>query len=282
MKIEVFNFKIGNTAHKYPKKREERPPVKELQPDARPQVSPVAILAGIFAGMMSGVIAGRVLSQHPRVNHLDIWRRELEQTHGKIDAAIIAAHVQTRYEELYAHRPRFASSALRLHLEQYILPGLALYQVLRLGKRDRQAALNEVERLFEASSNSWRKQALKLMRYLPDSFLVFSRLVTAVTKLLFPPEGWDIEMVEVSDSRYAFNIHSCFYLKLLTAYEAPELTAVFCRNDDLLYEALPSGIAWERKGTIAKGDPMCDFCWRRVLHEGLVKGPNSKVEALIN
>jgi hypothetical protein len=77
----------------------------------------------------------------------------------------------------------------------------------------------------------------------------------------FPPEGWEKEIVTDSNQAFAFDMHSCFYLDVLTAYGAPELTPIYCRMDELLYKELPPMITWERAKTLGRGDDCCDFRW---------------------
>src|SRR5690242_18734730 len=62
--------------------------------------------------------------------------------------AILAARAQARYDALYHERPHFTHPALRWHLEQNILPGLALYQVLSKESNDRDAVLSETVSLL--------------------------------------------------------------------------------------------------------------------------------------
>jgi len=76
-------------------------------------------------------------------------------------------------------------------------------------------------------------------------------------------QGWDIELVENSQCSFAFNVHRCFYLDVLTAYGAPELTALYCRLDDLLYATWSPSIRWERTKTLGRGDDCCDFRYSR-------------------
>lgn len=65
------------------------------------------------------------------------------------------------------------------------------------------------------------------------------------------------------DERNGIGMHSCFYLNVLTAYGAPELTPVYCQMDDLLYGALSPSVRWRRTKTLGRGDDCCDFCWSR-------------------
>lgn len=219
------------------------------------------------AGLAAGMIVGRVLGRPSRrtMPHLQTFRRALATTRGEVAAAVLAARVQTRYDALFAERPRFVHPALRTHLTYQILPGLALYQILKEDATQRGA--EPATALAEASKAIERMDVLArwlpLLQRVPFAFWFF-RSITPLTLLLFPPAGWDIEMVEDSAQRIAFNVRRCFYVDVLTAYGAPELTASFCRLDDVAYAALPPGIRWERSTTIGRGGAACDFCWRAV------------------
>ncbi len=192
--------------------------------------------------------------------NLKTWRRALIEKHGEVQGAILAARVQARYEALYNERPRFTHPALRQHLEQNILPGLALYQVLRKESNDRDAVLAETGSLLAMGSTTLKafNNLGKILKYLP--FAIFRKTVR-VSLLAFPHQGWDIDQIEQSKTSIAFTVHRCFYLDVLTAYGAPELTAVYCRLDDVAFAALSPSIRWERTKTLARGGDCCDFRW---------------------
>jgi L-2-amino-thiazoline-4-carboxylic acid hydrolase len=107
-----------------------------------------------------------------------------------------------------------------------------------------------------------RRASIALLQHVPQRFTVFRKLTKFFTRLNYPPAGWDIEWRRDDDDELAFDIRRCFYKDVLAAYGAPELTAAFCAGDDVLFNALPPGIAWERTGTLATGNTVCDFCWR--------------------
>ena len=216
-------------------------------------------------GLTAGILLGRAISRSSQhdMPHLRTFQRGLAANYGEAAAATLAARIQACYDQYYATRPRFAQPALRWHLTQQILPGLALYTVLR-DNEVKQAltpgtALKETGALIERLDILARW--LPLLRYVPFAFPLF-RLFGRLAMLLYPKQGWDIQMVEQSPNRVAFNISRCFYLDVLTAYGAPELTAHFCYLDDVAYAALPPSIKWERTTTLARGGPYCDFCWR--------------------
>lgn len=99
------------------------------------------------------------------------------------------------------------------------------------------------------------------MKYIPQNFIVFQKLVRFVMDKLFPPPGWQYEVIIANEHTYAFNIQHCFYLDILNYYNAPELTPVFCKLDDILMAAMPASIRWGRTQTIAMGAEYCNFRW---------------------
>ena len=224
-----------------------------------------AALCGFALGTAIGTsiaITQRV-ARHHRMPNLKTWQRALVEKHSEVQGAILAARVQARYEELYNERPRFSHPALGFHLEQNILPGLALYRALREEYTDRDAALTETGSLLAIGATSKAlNNLMQIHKYLPLPFAIF-RWILRVSLLAYPQQGWDIERREESERSFAFNIHRCFYLDVLTAYGAPELTAMFCQLDDLAYATLSPGIRWERTKTLGRGDDCCDFRWSR-------------------
>lgn len=224
-----------------------------------------------------------------QVPQLAILHTELSQEFGAEAAERIAARVQARYQELMAGRPAESHEALREHLEGQILPGLALYDVLRQAQDDglspskddtlrqlpQDEALAWVERWFVARMVPRRRQMARLGRF-RLYYHVLRALVRPVMARSFPPQGWDVEWVEVSGEQVAFNMHSCYYLDTLTAYGVPELTAVYCALDDRIYDGLSPHVRWVRSHTLGRGDELCDFRFVR-----LRKGPGwrARVEA---
>ena len=215
---------------------------------------------GLAAGGSVGLAIGRRSATLKPMPHLRIWQQALADQRGEWKAAFLAGRVQARYDKLYASRPRFPKRILRLHLDMLILPGLALYQTLLEENDDAEAVLSEMEAIFETCFSPFFRFMLFTDRA-PRSFALFRRTARTTLKYVFPPEGWQTETVEDSDRSFAFNMVSCFYLDVLTAYGAPELTPVYCRMDEFLYEKLPPTILWQRTRTLGRGGDCCDFRW---------------------
>jgi hypothetical protein len=223
-----------------------------------------AALCGLTMGTAIGtnIAITQRMAGHHQMPNLKTWQRALIAKHGEVQGAILAARAQARYDALYNGRPHFTHLALRWHLEQNILPGLALYQVLSKESNDRDAVLSETGSLLAIGSRAFTK-FVNMYRYLPLPFAIMRKMIRA-SLLAFPQQGWDIDRIEQSERSFAFTIHRCFYLDVLTAYGAPELTAMYCRLDDLLYTAWSPSIKWERTKTLGRGDDCCDFRWSRV------------------
>lgn len=216
-----------------------------------------------LAGLAGGWLLARRQSAAAVMPHLVVWQRELAKTRGTVAAALLAGRIQTRYAELRAHGPRFDQPALREHLLTGILPGLALYQVLREEHETQLAALAEVETLF-AAAYVGQSALFPLVKRLPASFAIFRAASKWVLRRSFPSAGWGMTLVEDTPECIAFDVRDrCLYRDVLTAFGAPELTAVFCKMDDLVYARLAPQIVFTRAKTLGRGDECCNFRYCR-------------------
>jgi hypothetical protein len=150
---------------------------------------------------------------------------------------------------------------LQWHLREFILPGLAVYQVLRAEGQTADVALAIVDKLFDLVSVPYRRQ----MEWLGRFPLIYPllRIYIRVAMHQYPAVGWQTEWAENSAQAIRFNMRSCFYFDTLSRYGVPELTASFCRNDDLVYEKMSPYLEWKRTQTIGRGAKYCNFCFAR-------------------
>ncbi len=195
----------------------------------------------------------------PRV---DLWRRELAAQLGAGPAADLLARVEARYAELYRDRTHYDHPALRDHLTKNILPGMALYLTLRAASCEEEA-LQTTERLL-AADLARQRRLLEMLGRLPFFFFLLRAMTRRFMGRNFPPEGWQVEWPDEGPDVVAFDIKRCFYLDVLTEYDAPQLATVYCRLDDIVYEDVSPYVRWERTRTLARGDGCCDFRFRRV------------------
>lgn len=224
----------------------------------------IGFAGGLISGVLGGILVSNRLNSARRMPYANDWERSLAQERGHVQASCFVSRVESRYWELFCQRPRLVSQSLRYHLNNNILPGLALYQILREEEREMPEALAIVEQQF-AQATLAAQRSIQLMGRLPIFFRILRARTPSVLNKSFPSDGWEIEWVENSHASVAFNMHSCFYLDVCTHYGVPELTLVYCKLDDLLYDGISPNVRWERTGTLARGDQVCDFRWTRVL-----------------
>lgn len=58
------------------------------------------------------------------------------------------------------------------------------------------------------------------------------------------------------------DVISCPYFRYFTELGCPEITKIFCENDDRIYGSLP-GLQFLRTGTLGKGAERCDFWMKK-------------------
>jgi hypothetical protein len=167
-----------------------------------------------------------------------------------------------RYQELFEDRELPKHPALRWHLIEGILPGLAFYQVLRANGESQESAVAIVDQAFEQlfSNNVASMKKLGKLRFIYPLLRIYIR--TAMRP--YPPEGWKIDWLQNDGNAIRFDMKSCFYFDALSRYGAPELTASFCQVDDLIYGTMSTYIRWQRLVTIGRGGNHCDFCFMPV------------------
>ena len=191
------------------------------------------------------------------------FERALASELDGVRASEIMHRAADRYADLHAERNRYDNRALAKHLEEGILPGIALYQTLQDDSDTQQQSLDLVEAALAEGAASRRRSMERLGR-LPLYYWLMRVVIKPFMRLNFPAEGWETEWVETSGDEISFNMTRCFYLDVLAAYGAPELTALYCKMDDLTYDDLSPDVKWDRKHTMGRGDDCCDFRFERV------------------
>jgi len=209
-------------------------------------------------------IAWLVRQRLKEIGGLRAWQQVLIRHHGAEKAHQLTAAVRQQHAALVAETPIPENQALRRHVKDNILPGLALYRVL-LQEHDgnQQAALVEVDEAFRTWTLAKSRLLLAPLKILPAPFRVF-KLAFAQMMKKFPVEGWDFTYIENNDNKVAFNATRCYYLNTLTVCGAPELTASFCKSDDVMAELFPPSIRFVRPHTLGRGDVVCDFQYCRM------------------
>ena len=143
-----------------------------------------------------------------------------------------------------------------------VYPGLAVYKTLLIKNPDQEIALATMEILFRKGFFEVMLFGIHLLAQLPDPFPTIRPVLKMSSRSEYLPGSQ--EVIEDSPNCYALNTYRCYILETLKAYDAAELTGLFCKTDDWLTEALPR-ITWERTKTLARGDDFCNFRWSRQI-----------------
>ena len=190
------------------------------------------------------VIRAEIEWKMPKAQADALWRQATERL-----AAIMA-----RYADL--------PEGLRPHTDARIFPSAAIYLTARerLGQK---AAYGIIEDAAVALTGDTAKKLAKLLR-LPCMRSLFIRIWDPLTRKIFGPNnGFKNVFYPKVKGVFRMDVIGCPYFRYFTELGCPELTKIFCENDDRVYGNLP-GIAFERAGTLGKGAERCDFCIRKV------------------
>ncbi len=218
-----------------------------------------AAIALLAAG--AGAFLAWRLASRRQAPHLGRWQRLAAAVLGQREAARLAAQARARYDALHRHRPRLGDRVLQYHLDHMVLPAVSLYQTLLANGMERDEALEQVGAAVRSFVAPLRR-LIPALRFAPRPLRVLRGATTVVNRFVFPPKGWEMQVVQDNEEGFGFDMRRCFYLEQFAAYGAPELTASFCQADDILFSALPPVLAWERTGTMGRGAAKCDFRWR--------------------
>jgi L-2-amino-thiazoline-4-carboxylic acid hydrolase len=220
-----------------------------------------------LGGMLVTWILNRSLVRKSSFPHINSVQKGLSEKYGELEAAFFVANLQQRYEQLFAERPRFSDHTLQTHVDELIIPVLALYQELLEKTGNSERSLEEVHDLMLQVVVGKSRAIVPLLGYFSDPFSILRRAVRLINRTVFPTAGWDIEYIQDNQIALAFKIHDCLFMNILAAYGVPELTKVFCKFDDDVAELFPKQILWKRVSTIARGAELCDFRYERALTE---------------
>ena len=188
-------------------------------------------------------------------------RAELEKHLPKEEADALWLQATERLSAIltrYADLPR----AMRFHTEDRIFPSAAIYLTAkeRLGEK---TAFSIVENAAIELTDQLGKKLARMMR-LPGMRSLFVRIWDPLVRKVFGPDnGFRNAFYPKQKGEYRMDVLACPYCRYFTELGCPELTRIYCENDERTYGKLP-GIAFERTGTLGKGADRCDFRIRKV------------------
>ena len=188
-------------------------------------------------------------------------RAELEKHLPEDEAGALWQQATDRLDAIlarYAGLPR----AMRFHTESRIFPSAAIYLTAkeRLGEK---TAFSVIENAAAALTDALGRKLARLMR-VPGMRSLFVRIWDPLVRRVFGPgNGFRNAFYPKRKGEYRMDVLACPYCRYFTELGCPELTRIYCENDERTYGHLP-GIAFERTGTLGKGADRCDFRIRKV------------------
>lgn len=180
----------------------------------------------------------------PKAQSDALWRKAT----AKLDGFL------TRYSAL--------PKGVHMHTDSRILPSAAIYLTVKEAVGAERAYRIIEDAAVHGCAEIGRKLQ-KLMK-LPGMPSLFLKAWDPMTKKLFGAgNGFQNVFYPKKKGEYRMDITACPYCRTFTELGCPELTKIFCENDERIYGRLP-GLRFERTGTLGKGAERCDFCLRKI------------------
>ena len=141
-----------------------------------------------------------------------------------------------------------------------LLTSIAMIMVLEQNGRTREEAEKEVS---EAMYEYIKPQIVSMKKLAGHGWFV--RLLKISMPLKFKKTlgyGWSVEFPKCPSDTFTMITHKCIYQQLFAKYGMPEMTAGFCKVDDILYSDLPRA-EFIYTQQIGNGGDMCDYSYKK-------------------
>ena len=169
-----------------------------------------------------------------------IWNRAKE----------ILQEIEARYRDL--------PKGQRAHTG-FIFPAAAVQLAVREIKGDADLGYRAISEYSWSRSKAYGKKLQKMAK-IPGFNSFFVAMWDPISKKMFGPDaGFQNVFYPKQKGEYRMDIVKCPYNDFFTELGTPELTKIFCINDECMYSDLP-GLQFIRHTTLGKGGEKCDFC----------------------
>lgn len=190
-----------------------------------------------------------------------IIKAELDKALPKARSDALWREATARLDGLLA-RYSALPKGVHMHTDSRILPSAAIYLTVKEAVGP-EKAYRIIEDAAVRGCAEIEKKLQKLMR-LPGMPSLFLKAWDPLTKRLFAAgNGFQNVFYPKKKGEYRMDVTACPYCRTFTELGCPELTKIFCENDERIYGRLP-GLSFERTGTLGKGAARCDFCLRKI------------------
>ena len=189
-----------------------------------------------------------------------IIKAEMDKTLPKTQSDALWREATAKLDGLLA-RYSALPKGVHIHTDSRILPSAAIYLTVKevVGP---EKAYQIMEDAAVRGCAAIEKKLRKLME-LPEMPGLFVKIWDPMTKKLFGSgNGFQNVFYPKKKGEYRMDITACPYCRTFAELGCPELTKIFCENDERIYGRLP-GLVFERTGTLGKGAERCDFSMRK-------------------
>ena len=180
------------------------------------------------------------------VNYYNSWQED--------KAALLG-----RMERLISENREYADKKNYGHLCN-LITSLAMVMILEEKGHAREEA---VRRVADAMYEFIKPQIASMNRLASHGWFVpFLKAAMPVKFKNTLGHGWAVDFPKCGKNEFSMVTHQCIYQQLFSKYNMPEMTAVFCKVDDILYGKLPRAefLYTQQIGT---GGSMCDYTFKK-------------------
>ncbi len=187
-------------------------------------------------------------------------RDEVEKVLGKEQGEKLWRKATSRLNKIY-ERYSDLSEGERSHTDTKIFPSAAVYLTAKEFMSDEEAysVIENTAVRICAKAQGFIRGMMKIP-FMPSLFI---KMWDPMTRNNFGTKcGFENVFYPKEKGAYRMDIVACPYNRYFTELGCPEITKIFCENDERMYGDLP-GLVFERTGTLGKGAEKCDFFIRR-------------------
>ena len=183
-------------------------------------------------------------------------KAELDRQVPKAQSDALWEQARARLDEILS-RYRDLPRGVRMHTDSFIFPAVAIYLTARevLGQ---DVAYHVIENAAVRNTQDTGKKLARLMK-IPGMAGLFVRVWDPMTRKMFGADsGFRNVFYPKKKGEYRMDIIACPYVRYFTELGCPELTRIYCENDERTYGHLP-GLEFIRTKTLGTGGDCCDF-----------------------
>lgn len=178
--------------------------------------------------------------------------------HFDKDKADYVAKRLVALHQTYSKEHLDAPANIKQHYD-VIFVGVAIYNaIIELGYC-KEEALKLTDEIFNGVAVNVANIIRKLLK-VPGLYKLVPNLVKKmVPKKYNEASGFRFKFYDTPSNHVKFDMIACPYYAICKEMGVPELTVIYCNNDDCCYGNMHPKLKWTRHKTIGRGDQSCDF-----------------------